>query len=163
MWQQRVVQQKVFNFSFTVFVTTLFFMIGYYRWYNSNFISFKEQICGNCFPKWKLLHTLYFFLTKFIYCLHVIYVVCVCILFVYNLLQKIVDKFTNSSKKGFFCRMVYSWFFAIFLHKCQNLPISWPAGYSPSNPSISGIFIKFANFLYRSVTFKATLKFTLWC
>ena len=74
---------------------------------------------------WKLLHTLYFFLTKFIYCLHVIYVVCVCILFVYNLWQKIVDKFTKSSKKGFFVE----WFTADFLRfSCTNVKICQSVG-----------------------------------
>ena len=47
----------------------------------------------------------------------------------------------------FFYGMVYSWFFAIFYQKCQNLSFGWATGYSPSNPSIWGIFWKFPNFL----------------
>ena len=34
-----------------------------------------------------------------------------------------------------------------FTEKRQNLAFGWMAGYSPSNPSISGIFVKFPNFL----------------
>ena len=44
----------------------------------------------------------------------------------------------------FFYGMFYSWFFT---KKCQNLALGWTAGYSPSNPSISGIFWKLPNFL----------------
>ena len=31
--------------------------------------------------------------------------------------------------------------------KRQNLAFGWAAGYSPSNPSISGVFLEFPNFL----------------
>ena len=34
-----------------------------------------------------------------------------------------------------------------FTKKRQNLAFGWTAGYSPSNPSISEIFLKFLNFL----------------
>ena len=47
----------------------------------------------------------------------------------------------------FFYGMFYSWFFAIFTKKRKNLALGWTAGYSPSNLSISGIFLKFPNFL----------------
>ena len=32
-----------------------------------------------------------------------------------------------------------------FTEKHQNLAVGWPTGYSPSNPSISGIFLKSPN------------------
>ena len=56
-----------------------------------------------------------------------------------------------------------------FTKKRQNLLFWWAAGYSPSNPSISGIFLKFPDVL-RSLclssnlpeTRQATRTFTLW-
>ena len=38
-------------------------------------------------------------------------------------------------------------FLRFFTDKRQNLALGWTAGYSPSNPSISGILLKFPNFL----------------
>ena len=38
-------------------------------------------------------------------------------------------------------------FLQFFTKKCQNLALDLTAGYLPSNPSISGIFLKFPNFL----------------
>ena len=56
-----------------------------------------------------------------------------------------------------------------FTEKRQNLALGWAAGYSPSKPSISGIFLQFTNFLrslslslIRSATREATRAFTLW-
>ena len=34
-------------------------------------------------------------------------------------------------------------FLRLFTEKRQNLAFGWAAGYSPSDPSISGIFLKF--------------------
>ena len=49
----------------------------------------------------------------------------------------------NRFLKEMFCW----WFLAVFYHKYQSLHAGSPAGYAPSNPSISGIFLKFPNFL----------------
>ena len=56
-----------------------------------------------------------------------------------------------------------------FTEKRQNLALGWAAGYSPSKPSISGIFLQFPNFLrslslslIHSATREATRAFTLW-
>ena len=49
--------------------------------------------------------------------------------------------------------MFYSWVLAIFQHKCQDLPFGWLAEYSPSNPSISWIFLKPPNFIKSRVFF----------
>ena len=38
-------------------------------------------------------------------------------------------------------------FLQFFTKKRQKLAFEWTAGYSPSNPSISGIFLKFPNYL----------------
>ena len=46
----------------------------------------------------------------------------------------------------FFYGMIYSWFFVIFTEKHQNLTFGSPAEYTPSNPSISDIFLKFPIF-----------------
>ena len=55
-----------------------------------------------------------------------------------NLGQKVGDKLTKLTKIGFSIE---------FSAADQNLVFGWTAGYSPSNPSISGIFLKFPNFL----------------
>ena len=67
--------------------------------------------------------------------------------YVYNLGQKIGDKFTKSSKIGFSMECFTADFLQFFTEKGQNLAFGWMAGYLPSNPSISGIFLKFTNFL----------------
>ena len=57
----------------------------------------------------------------------------------------------------FFYGMLYSLFFAIFFaEKRQNVAFGWTAGYSPSNPSVSGISLS------RSATREATRAFTFW-
>ena len=66
---------------------------------------------------------------------------------IYNLGQKIGDKFTKFSKIGFSMECFTAGFLQLFTKKLQNLAFGWTAGYSPSNPSISGIFLKFPNFL----------------
>ena len=68
----------------------------------------------------------------------------------------------------FFYGMFHSWFFAIFLpKKSQNLAFGRTAGYSSSNPSISGTFWRIPNFLRslglsRSATREATRTFSFW-
>ena len=54
-----------------------------------------------------------------------------------------------------------------FTKKRQNLVFGRTSGYSPSDPSILGIFLKFRNFvrsyvLIRSAARGVTLTFTLW-
>ena len=53
----------------------------------------------------------------------------------------------------FFYGMFYNYFFAIFYQITLNLAFGWTVVYSPSNPSISGISLKFPNFLRSSVFF----------
>ena len=65
----------------------------------------------------------------------------------YDLGQKVGDKFMKLSKKGFSMDCFTTDFSRFFTKKRQNLALGWTAGYSPSNPSISGIFLKFPNFL----------------
>ena len=65
----------------------------------------------------------------------------------YNLGQKVGDKLTKLSKVGFSMECFTADFLQFFTKKCQNLAFGWTTGYSPSNPSISGIFWKFPNFL----------------
>ena len=65
----------------------------------------------------------------------------------YNLGQKVGDKFTKLSKIGFSMECFAADFLQFFTKKGQNLAFRWMTGYSPSNPSISGIFLKFPNFL----------------
>ena len=64
----------------------------------------------------------------------------------YNLGQKVGDKFPKLSKIGFSMECFIADFLQIFTQKRQNLALGWTAGNSPSNPSISGIFFKFPNF-----------------
>ena len=65
----------------------------------------------------------------------------------YNLGQKVADKLTKLSKIGFSMEYFTANFLPFFTKKQQNLALGWTAGYSPSNPSISGIFWKSPNFL----------------
>ena len=53
-------------------------------------------------------------------------------------------------------------FLQFFTEKLQNLAFERTAGYFPSTPSVSGIFLKFPNFLSRSATSDATHAFTFW-
>ena len=64
-----------------------------------------------------------------------------------NLGQKTVDKFMKLSKIGFSIRCFKADILRFFTEKRQDLAFGWPAEYSPLNPSISGIFLKFSNFL----------------
>ena len=66
-----------------------------------------------------------------------------------DLRQKVADKFTKLSKIGYFFEIDFFEFdfLRLFTEERQNLAFGWTAGYSPSNPSISGIFLKFPNFL----------------
>ena len=66
-------------------------------------------------------------------------------LLTHNLRQKVVDKFTKLSKIGFIMKCFTAGFLQFFTEKCQNLAFGWPVGYSPSIPSIPGIFLKFPN------------------
>ena len=65
----------------------------------------------------------------------------------YNLGQKVGDKLMKLSKIGFPMECFTADFLRFFTKKRQNLAVGWTAEYSPSNPSISGIFLKFPNFL----------------
>ena len=65
----------------------------------------------------------------------------------YNLGQDVADKFTKLSKIGFSIDCFTADCLRLFTVKRQNLAFGWTTGYSPSNPSISGIFLKFPNFL----------------
>ena len=65
----------------------------------------------------------------------------------YNVGQKVVDKFTKLSKIDFSMEYFTVDFLQFFGKKRQNLALGWTAGSSTSNPSISGIFLKFSNFL----------------
>ena len=69
----------------------------------------------------------------------------------YNLGQKVVGKFTKLSKIGFSMKCFTAVILLLFTEKRQNLVFGWLAEYSPSNPSISGIFLKFSNFLRSEV------------
>ena len=66
---------------------------------------------------------------------------------IYNLGQKVGDKLTKLSEIGFSIEWFTADFLQFFTKKCQNLAFDWMTAYSPSNPSISGIFWKFPNFL----------------
>ena len=61
----------------------------------------------------------------------------------YNLPQKVGEKFTKLSKIGFSMKCFTSDFLRFFTKKRQNLAFEWTAGYWPSNLSISDIFLKF--------------------
>ena len=68
-----------------------------------------------------------------------------------NLGQKIVDKLTKLSETDFSVECFTSDFWRFLSKKCQNLPFGCLAEYSLSNPSISGTFLKFSNFIRSSV------------
>ena len=80
----------------------------------------------------------------------------------YNLGQKVGEKLTKFSKIGFSVKCFTADFLRFFTKKHQNLAFGWTAGYLPSNASISGIFLKFPNFLSSSGTREATRTLTLW-
>ena len=61
--------------------------------------------------------------------------------------HKARDKFTNLRKIGFTMECFTADFLQSFNKKHQQLAFEWTAGYLPSNPSISGIFFKFFNFI----------------
>ena len=84
-----------------------------------------------------------------------------------NLGQKIGDKFTKLSKVGFSMEWVIADFLQLFTKMSQILSFAWTAGYSPSNPRVSGTFLKFPNslrslILSRSATPEATRTVTFW-
>ena len=65
----------------------------------------------------------------------------------YNLGQKVRAKLTKLSKIGFSMECFTADFLLFFTKNFQNLDFGWTTGYLPSNPSISGSFRKFPNFL----------------
>ena len=65
----------------------------------------------------------------------------------YDLRQKVGDKFTKLSKIGFSMECFTAIFLRFFTEKYQNVTFGWTAGYSPSNPSVSEVFLKFPSFL----------------
>ena len=65
----------------------------------------------------------------------------------YNLGQKVGDKFTKLSKISFSTECFTADFLQFFTKKRHNLAFEWTTGNLPSNPSISGIFLKFPNLL----------------
>ena len=69
----------------------------------------------------------------------------------HNLGQKVGKNFTKFSKIGFPMECFIADFLEFFTKKRRNLAIGWTAGYSPLNPSISGIFLKFTHFLRSKV------------
>ena len=64
-------------------------------------------------------------------------------IFNYNLGQKVGDKLTKLGKIGFSTKCFTADFLRFFNKKRQNLAFGWTTGYSQSNPSIAGIFLKF--------------------
>ena len=70
----------------------------------------------------------------------------------HNLGQKVGDKLTKLSKIGFSMECFIADFLRLFTKTRQNLATGWTARYSPSNPSISRIFLKFPKVLSRSAT-----------
>ena len=66
---------------------------------------------------------------------------------VYNLGQKVGNKFTNLSKISFSMEWFTAGFLQFFTKKRQNLDFGWTAVHLPSNLTISEIFLKFLNFL----------------
>ena len=69
--------------------------------------------------------------------------------FLYNLGEKVGDKFTKLCKIGFSMQCFTADFLLYCTEKRQNLAIGWTAGYLPSNPSISGILLKFLKSFFR--------------
>ena len=70
---------------------------------------------------------------------------------IYNLWQMVGDKFTKLSKIGFSMECFTADFLQFLNKKHQNLAYGWTAGYSPSSPSISGIFLKIPRQLVRQL------------
>ena len=64
-----------------------------------------------------------------------------------NLGQNIVDKLRKLSKKVFHMKCFTADILRCFTAKQQNLTFGWLAEYSPSNPSMSWILLKFLNIL----------------
>ena len=64
----------------------------------------------------------------------------------YNLWQWVIDIFTKLSKIGLSMECFAADFLRIFTKKRRNLAFRRTAGYSLSNPNISGILLKFPNF-----------------
>ena len=65
----------------------------------------------------------------------------------YNLGQKVGDKLTKLSKTAFSMECFTAAALEFFIKKRQNLAFGWTARYLPSNPSISGICLKFPHFV----------------
>ena len=65
----------------------------------------------------------------------------------YNLGQKVVDKFTKLSKRGFSIECFTADVLRFFPENRQNLEFGQPARYLPSNTSVSGISTKFPSFI----------------
>ena len=61
------------------------------------------------------------------------------------------NKFTTLSEVVFPIECFTADFSQFLMEKRQRLVFEWTTGYSESNPSISGIFLKFPNFLRSSV------------
>ena len=61
-----------------------------------------------------------------------------------NLEQKAGEKSMRLSKIGFSMECFTAYFLQFFTKKRQKLAFGWTAGHLPSNPSISGIFLKFS-------------------
>ena len=59
----------------------------------------------------------------------------------YNIGQKVGDKRTKLTEIGFAMECFTADFSQFFTKKRQDLAFEWMVGYSPSNPSISGIFV----------------------
>ena len=66
---------------------------------------------------------------------------------VYNLGQKVGDKFTKLSKIDFSMECFTVDFLQRATKQRENFAIGWTDGCLPSNPSTSEIFLKFYNFL----------------
>ena len=67
-----------------------------------------------------------------------------------TILDKILDKFSKLSIIGFLWDGFTAAILRFFTEKRQNVAFRWPAGYFPSNPSLSWVFLKFSNFLRSS-------------
>ena len=65
----------------------------------------------------------------------------------HNLGQRVGDKLTNLSKKGFPMEYFTADFLRFFTQKRQKLAFGWAAGYLPSGINIPGIFFRSPNFL----------------
>ena len=65
----------------------------------------------------------------------------------HNVGQNVGDKFTKLSKISFSMKCFTADFLRFFTEKRRSLAFGWTAGYSPRNPIVLGIFLKFPNFL----------------